>query len=462
MLSKKVAIIGAGPAGLVSAKECLESGLEPVVFESQADIGGLWHPKTGSTWVGMRTNISTLTSVFPDFPWSDTADEFPTQAVMYEYLCRYADTYDLKNYIRFNCAVELLEQNGNKWQIKTQPFGTESYDFVIVASGIFSKPHMPIESSSNIMHSSEYKSVAQVKDKNIVIYGGGFSGVEIAAAIAEHAKSIVHIVRSPHWIIPRYIGNQPLDKVFYQQPNRSDPHENSLKTAEDNIKVNAYMATLSKSQTLDVNNPLYIDPTSSNPAKVAISDNYMGHVESGKIIVKKDIYADPNCDLKIYCTGYQLRLDYMHPDVKKTLQFAEDQLQPILLHKCTWHPNLPNMAFVGMYRGPYLPIMELQAKWATQVFSGKLPRPTNAAMQISLAHEKKLRELPKQLRPQFPHGDYVGLRNDLTEVLKCRHNILHRYNLRTQRLKLVANVVALATYGVKQQVHTYVNKLRNF
>ncbi len=39
-----VAIIGAGPAGLVSAKEAKAHGLNPTVFEKGSTVGGLWKP----------------------------------------------------------------------------------------------------------------------------------------------------------------------------------------------------------------------------------------------------------------------------------------------------------------------------------------------------------------------------------------------------------------------------------
>lgn len=465
MYSKKVAIIGAGPAGLVAAKECLEQGLKPVIYETKAELGGLWHPVTGSTWLGMKTNISKLTSVFTDFPWPNHSNEFPTQQEMFAYLHSYADKYQIKQYIRFNCPVRLLEQNGSQWQINTDNFATETYDFVIIASGIFSKPHMPIKTDNNVMHSSEYKTTTQVTGKNVIVYGGGFSGVEIAAAIAEHAQSVTHVIRSPHWVIPRYIGEQlqPLDKVFYNQANRVNPNECLLKTAEENAKINSYMATLSKSQTLDPTSPLYINPTSANPAKVAISDHYLDLVNAGKISVQSSDYVSDQYDLKIYCTGYQLSLNYMHPDILKALQFNnEDLLQPILLHKCTWNPNLPNMAFIGVYRGPYLPIMELQSKWAAQVFSNNLNLPSKIVMQNSIAQEQAIRDLPKNSRPQFPHGDYLGLKNDLIAILASRHNMLHGYNICKKKLALLTIVAGIATYGIKDQVYKYVNKLPNF
>ena len=38
----KVAVIGAGPAGLVSAREAIRHGCDVVVFEAAARIGGVW------------------------------------------------------------------------------------------------------------------------------------------------------------------------------------------------------------------------------------------------------------------------------------------------------------------------------------------------------------------------------------------------------------------------------------
>ena len=65
----------------------------------------------------------------------------------------------------------------------------------------------------------------------------------------------------------------------------------------------------------------------------------------------------------ILCTGYAPRaLPFLSPEALARLAFAPlDAFCPLLLAKLTWAPGTPGLAFVGMYRGPYFGIMELQA-----------------------------------------------------------------------------------------------------
>jgi dimethylaniline monooxygenase (N-oxide forming) len=66
----RIAVIGAGPSGLLAAKHALEAGFEPTVFEASDALGGRWHSTAAHTgiWPGMRTNTSRAITAFSDFP----------------------------------------------------------------------------------------------------------------------------------------------------------------------------------------------------------------------------------------------------------------------------------------------------------------------------------------------------------------------------------------------------------
>src|SRR4051812_5339891 len=90
-----VAVIGAGPGGLVAAKELLAAGIDVVVFEAAGSIGGLWRNVDGAMWESLLSNVSHHTCSFSDFPWPPDTRGFPSRADVVAYLTRYMDAFCL-------------------------------------------------------------------------------------------------------------------------------------------------------------------------------------------------------------------------------------------------------------------------------------------------------------------------------------------------------------------------------
>jgi len=450
----RVIIIGAGPSGLVAAKEALEAGLEPCIYEKADSIGGLWAPGSGSTWEGMRTNLSKFSCMFSDAPWPKTTDLFPCGAELYQYLKGYVEKFKLGPYIQCNSEVTHLEKNGSGWQVTHQKKSansniTENFEFVIVASGAFSESYIPQMAGLNVfqgikLHSSQYKSPTltftqnqNIKKRRVAIIGNAFSGTEIAAGFAENGADVVHIFKNPRWIIPRFIpshnGNKlPIDWVFYNHATRKQTVELKFKTEAQHRASNTYMASLCIEQN-DPEGALYISPDSSMPTQIAISDTYINLVKARKIQPRKAsikqfdetgvIFSDDSrmdVDVLVFATGYKINLKFLDKSIQKLLKYDyDDQFQPLLLYKCIL-PDLDNMAFVGVYRGSYFSIIELQARWAALLFSQQLPAPAQHLLVEALKDEQSIRELNP--RPQYPHGDYMGLACNIADELGCLPN----------------------------------------
>ena len=83
---KRTAVIGAGAAGLVSARWLAQAGLDPVVFERTNGIGGLWRPDTGLAYPSLRTNTSKQKSAFSDLPFDDALPDHPFRNDVQAYL----------------------------------------------------------------------------------------------------------------------------------------------------------------------------------------------------------------------------------------------------------------------------------------------------------------------------------------------------------------------------------------
>ena len=119
-------------------------GLEPVIFEQGARLGGQWSgdPGHSGVWSSMRTNTSRIMTSFSDLPHDGSTPTYPTNTAMGEYLERYARQFDLIPLIRFRTPVrELSQDSDGKWLVRTDA-GTEAFDQVIVATGRYNKPRI--------------------------------------------------------------------------------------------------------------------------------------------------------------------------------------------------------------------------------------------------------------------------------------------------------------------------------
>jgi dimethylaniline monooxygenase (N-oxide forming) len=446
LMTKSVAIIGAGPAGITSAKTALECDLNPTVFERASMIGGLWKPHSesisdsGSVWDNMQTNISRHTCQFSDFPWKPTARDFPYQNEVREYLCDYAKEFKVNDHIRFNSEVIKVEQSNNQWVVEWIDKGkkdSQLFDNIIVCSGIFSKAFIPLIPSlekfkGEVRHSKDYKSSEPFKDKVVAVIGNAFSGCEIAADVAAKSKHVVNVVHRNMWVVPRYLYKSkesnkkiPLDLIFYSRS--ANARNEGVPPEELNTRKNRWLQELTQQGNTCPELQVKVDP--SSPIFIAISDNYVTEMENKKIHIKKGdietveenalVFQDGSkekVDSLIFCTGYRTELPFFNQKILDTLGYKpEDQLQPLLLYESVFHPSLPHLAFVGMYRGPFFATMELQARLACMGFSCKIEMPSEEEMKAGIENERLMRE--KIPRPQFTRGNYVGFSDDLARKI---------------------------------------------
>ncbi|EED24311.1 conserved hypothetical protein [Talaromyces stipitatus ATCC 10500] len=532
MDTKKVAIIGqkqpwktipneisgAGPSGLVTAKTLLhqypKGSFEPIIFDSKPVVGGIWavtKPDGSTTNFNqpsdfvdcyMRTNLSRFSVSFSDHSWNlhanngdvnagrgEEEDMFPQAWKVGEYLKSYSDRFLPKETLRLSCRVIRTRREQNvttkKWTVEWtdqshSEHRSESFDYLVVASGYFSRPYIPTINGldqfphDRIMHTSSLRSTCQIlsnleeDDGKILVVGGSMSGAEAAASLAldlsslPSQKSVHHITTRPFWAIPTYLpsNNQPgsflpLDIVMYdlsRRPPGDIQHTLGPVTRERANMVHAYFESLIGSDQSDIAKGLAVGAKSDRDSApwVAVTDHYAGFVRAGAIrprigrmcathwteggakgvveIEQNDgkILTLDNVAAIIFATGFTPfeSLSFLPEDVLQTLEYTENEtVFPILLdEKSVRNPNIPDLGFVGMYRGPYWGVMEMQARSLARQWSGT-PEPITA----DTTKVKTLRTA-LSLRAQFPMGDYVGLMETFAREMQIPRESLQTDN----------------------------------
>ncbi|HET8697951.1 MAG TPA: NAD(P)/FAD-dependent oxidoreductase, partial [Gammaproteobacteria bacterium] len=224
-----VAIVGAGPAGLVAARYLQRHGFDPVLFEQSGDLGGQWQAGAAHSgvWPAMRTNTSRVVTCFSDLPHADGVPLYPHNRDMHAYLRRYAREHGLDRRIELRTRVVEVDGDGTGgWRLDTLDadgaMRSRTFAHVVIATGRYAKPKMPslpgletFAGEGGVAHTFSYRGAQRYRGMNVVVAGGNISALEVASELAHHAASVVSSQRRPRYVFPKLVGGVPAELVAF-------------------------------------------------------------------------------------------------------------------------------------------------------------------------------------------------------------------------------------------------------
>ncbi|KAI3884336.1 hypothetical protein MKX03_006814 [Papaver bracteatum] len=371
--SKYVCVIGAGPSGLVAARELRKEGHTAIVLEQNYDIGGQWlyepiveneHPLGknetlkvhSSMYASLRLTSPREIMGFSDFPFlikkSRDMRRFPGHKELLLYLRDFVEWFKLRDMIRFNIKVEyvgmldFVKFGKEKWIVRSKDIKRdeksieEVFDAIIVATGHYSQPRLPNIKGMDSwrrkqMHSHIYRIPDPFRNEVVVVVGNSLSGTDISMELVGVAKKI-------HLSAKSLEITEGLSKVLSKHKKHLLLHPQVESLREDG-------------------RVLFVD---------------------GSWVIADSI---------IYCTGYSYSFPFL--DTKGMVVIDDDRVGPLFEH--TFPPSLaPSLSFVGIPRKIIgFPFFESQAKWIAQVLSGKRTLPSWEDMMESIKVFYKSRDI---------------------------------------------------------------------
>ncbi|CAI0431609.1 unnamed protein product [Linum tenue] len=400
MVSKKkwsVCVIGAGPSGLVAARELRKEGHRVVVLEQKHDVGGQWlydpniekeDPLGQTKFLDVHSSIYTSLRLlspreimgYTDFPFfvkegpGRDPRRFPGHKELWLYLKEFSVHFGLRELIRFNTRVEYVgianyyDNNKQKVDEIGSDVGSEEvvveevFDAVVVANGHYSHPRLPSIKGMDTwkrkqMHSHVYRVPKAFQNQVVVVVGNSLSGQDLSMELAGVAKEVHISARSQNTLTEGFSTVISKYENLHLRPQ--------IKSLEEDGRI------------------LFVD---------------------GSFVV---------ADAILYCTGYTYSFPFL--DTKGTVAVEDNRVGPLYHH--TFPPSLaPSLSFVGIPRKIIaFPFFESQGKWIAQVLSGKrkLPSPDDMMHHIHQFYRQREADgIPKRDTHDIIHFEYCDMYAD--------------------------------------------------
>ena len=220
MSIQTIGIVGAGFAGLSTAKVLKALGYQVQVFEKEPEVGGVW--AASRRYPGLTTQNVRSTYALSDYPMPASYPEWPSGEQVQAYMQGYVDHFGLAPHIQLNTEVQsaVLAEAALAWTVVVKLAGasetkTYRFDYLIVCNGIFSDPAVPafagrdafVASGGRICHTSQFNEAKDAAGKHVLVVGYGKSSCDVANAIAETSASTTVLARTLIWKIPKKFMN---------------------------------------------------------------------------------------------------------------------------------------------------------------------------------------------------------------------------------------------------------------
>src|SRR4051812_11670608 len=206
MPHSRIAIVGAGFAGLGTAIRLRQEGIDDfVVFEKNPDVGGTWFD---NSYPGCQCDVPSHLYSFSfalNPEWSNT---YSPQPEIWAYLRRTAEEHGVLSHIRFETPVldAAWDDAESLWRVQP-PAGNSPADVLVGANGALSEPSTPDfpgldRFQGKAFHSARWDEALELKGKRVAVIGTGASAIQIVPKIQPDVEQLHVFQRTPPWVLP--------------------------------------------------------------------------------------------------------------------------------------------------------------------------------------------------------------------------------------------------------------------
>lgn len=186
----EVLIIGGGQAGLALAYYLRQAEINFAIVDSGPRVGHVWR----SRWDSLRLFTPAQYASLPGLAFPAAPDTYPGRDEVADYLATYAEHFELP--VRTRTTIDHLAGVDGGFVASTATGEQVRARQVVAATGPFSHPYVPEPLAAGLaldvvqVHTADYRNPTQLPDDDVLVVGGGNSGFQIGAELAEAGRSV--------------------------------------------------------------------------------------------------------------------------------------------------------------------------------------------------------------------------------------------------------------------------------
>jgi putative flavoprotein involved in K+ transport len=204
---REIVVVGGGQAGLAIGYFLALQGRDFTVLERAAEPAAAWRERWDSLRLFTPVRYSSLPGLaFPGDPFS-----YPTRDEVVTYLSDYARHFELP--VELDSRVRSITKANDHYRVELDDRRYEA-EQVVIATGPFQVPLVPpiaerLDPGVVQLHSSAYRTPAQIANDPVLIVGGGNTGFQIAEELSETRE--VHLaIGSRQTPLPQRVAGRDL------------------------------------------------------------------------------------------------------------------------------------------------------------------------------------------------------------------------------------------------------------
>lgn len=201
----KIAIIGAGQAGLSAAYHLKKMGMEVgpdfIMLDRAPQAGGAWQSRWDSLTLSMVNRIHDL----PGMSFEETLEINGTDVQANSAVPHYFDLYEKKFGLQVYrpVKVEQVYLHENRFFIDTSSTAFSALG-IINATGTWESPYIPEYPGAALfegeqLHTRDFKDADYFKGKHVIIVGGGISAIQLLDQISKVTSTTWATRRPPEF-----------------------------------------------------------------------------------------------------------------------------------------------------------------------------------------------------------------------------------------------------------------------